>query len=605
VNQETAHASDASSLIRRLAFLAVLAMGLTLAWVGLVLVPPWLIVVTPRWLVRGASIGFFQALLGLYILAIPSFVLGLVMSLAVVSRSLGPGHRSRRARAGRWALLCLSGLLGLGLMEAGSAITLRRRSRLAEVPTQFVNGSSRNVKHDWTVAVPPATPGPEAAARPAANREVSIAVVGESSARGEPYHPWVSVGQIVAWQLQRVFPETRFHVEVLAEGGICLEQSVLLLYELKRRPDLVVVFSGHNEFQTRYGWSRNVRHYVEEGPRSRLALIALVRRATSAGRLILDALDRFRGEMPPPARATRELVDHPTCTSEEYAFLREDYGRRMDALAAWCRRIGALPILIVPPSNDGAFEPSRSVLAGSMDQSAREQFARKFLAARALDSTDPRSAIAAYSSLLRSHSEFAETHFRLAQALRNTGVLDEARLHFRQARDLDGLPMRCPTDFQDLVRSAATRHEGLLIDAPRLLESISPDGILDDRLFHDAQHLSLLGQTALAQDILVQLQSHGALGWPKSVPVPTIDLAECKRSFGLDADRWAEVCNRSANFYLRAAFIRYDPEERLTVMRQYEQASKDLAGGAPLGKTGVTSLVAIDRGIDSMKRLDP
>ena len=45
---------------------------------------PWLIVVTPRWLVRGASIGFFQALLVLYILAIPSFVLGSVISLAVV-----------------------------------------------------------------------------------------------------------------------------------------------------------------------------------------------------------------------------------------------------------------------------------------------------------------------------------------------------------------------------------------------------------------------------------------------------------------------------------------------------------------------------------------
>ena len=258
-------------------------------------------------------------------------------------------------------------------MEAGSAITLRRRSRLADLPSRFANGTSRTVKHDWSVTVPPATPLPEAAAKPAANREVSIVVVGESSARGEPYHPWVSVGQIVAWQLQRVFPETRFHVDVLAEGGLCLEQSVLLLYELNRRPDLVVVFSGHNEFQARYGWSRNVRHYVEEGPRSRLALIALLRQASSTGRLILDALDRFRGEMPPPARATRELVDHPTCTTEEYAFLREDYGRRMDALAAWCRRIGALPILIVPPSNDGAFEPNRSVLAGSTDEAGRQR----------------------------------------------------------------------------------------------------------------------------------------------------------------------------------------------------------------------------------------
>jgi hypothetical protein len=165
--------------------------------------------------------------------------------------------------------------------------------------------------------------------------------------------------------------------------------------------------------------------------------------------------------------------------------------------------------------------------------------------------------------------------------------------------------LRCPTDFQDAVRSAAARHGGLLIDAPRVLEAISPDGILDDHLFHDAQHLNLLGQAALAQDILEQLRSHGALGWPASIPTPTIDLAECIRDFGLDADRWVEVCNRSAFFYVRAAFIRYDPAERLMVMRQYEQAAKELAGGTPLGKTGLASLVAIDQGIDSMKRLGP
>ena len=67
-----------------------------------------------------------------------------------------------------------------------------------------------------------------------------------------------------------------------------------------------------------------------------------------------------------------------------------------------------------------------------------------------------------------------------------------------------------------------------------------------------------------------------ALGWPASIPVPKIDLTECLRSFALDAVRWTEVCKRSAFFYMRAAFIRYDPSERLEVMRQYEQAAKDL-----------------------------
>ena len=84
VNQETAHATRAYTPIRRLVFLAVLAIGLTLAWVGWLVGVPWLIVVTPRWLVRGASIGFFQALLVLYILAVPFFAVGSVISLAVL-----------------------------------------------------------------------------------------------------------------------------------------------------------------------------------------------------------------------------------------------------------------------------------------------------------------------------------------------------------------------------------------------------------------------------------------------------------------------------------------------------------------------------------------
>ncbi len=67
-----------------------------------------------------------------------------------------------------------------------------------------------------------------------------------------------------------------------------------------------------------YGWSRNVRHYIEEGPQSPLALLELGRSSSSAIDLILRTLDRFYGEAPPPPRVTRELVDHPTCTPEGY-----------------------------------------------------------------------------------------------------------------------------------------------------------------------------------------------------------------------------------------------------------------------------------------------
>src|SRR5262249_44198678 len=136
----------------------------------------------------------------------------------------------------------------------------------------------------------------------------------------------------------------------------------------------------------------------------------------------------------------------------EYAFLREDFRRRLDALAAYCGRVGALPILIVPASNDGAFEPSRSVLSGETPAAAREAFARAFREARAAEPAAPEVAITEYRRLTEQHPEFAEAHYRLARLLARAGAADEARAHFIRARDLDGLPLRCPSDYRDQVR---------------------------------------------------------------------------------------------------------------------------------------------------------
>ena len=204
----------------------------------------------------------------------------------------------------------------------------------------------------------------------AADQELYLVVTGESSALGEPYHPWLSVGQLVGWQLERVFPGRRIRVELRAAGGLRLEQAVRLLSDLQRRPDAIIVFAGHNEFQGRYGWSRNVCHYVEEGPESPLALLGWAV-ASATTWMILTTIDLYYGEAAPPRRVTRELVDHPTCTPREYAVIRDDFQLRLDKLTEYCMRIGSLPILIVPGSNDGSFDPSRSVLAGSTPTEAR------------------------------------------------------------------------------------------------------------------------------------------------------------------------------------------------------------------------------------------
>ncbi len=508
------------------------------------------------------------------------------------SRVVYSARPTRFSGAIRWVLLASICVLGLVVSELVSRRLIRDWQRLAVLPTAFERQPSpREPESDLSKPAPRA--GNTASGNHktiSANGVLYFVVIGESSTQGEPYHPWLSVGQIVAWQLERVFPGRRIRVDIRADGGLCLEQAILTLRELKQRPDAIIVFSGQNEFITRFWWARIVRHYIDESPEIPSALLERIRSSSSTLRLIVDTLDRHRVSLPPPPHITRELVDHPSFTPHEFAFLLDDFHRRLDALATYCNRIGALPILIVPASNDGGFEPSRSVLAASTPASERAAFAREFQAIRAAESADVNSAIAGYRRLVEQHPEFAESHYRLARLLVKISNWEEAERHFVFARELDHLVLRCPNEFRAAIRTVAQEHHAVLIDGPHVLARRSAHGIVDDRLFHDAQHMNLEGYVALAQETLVQLAKRRLFGWPESVPVPHIDLKGCADHYGLDAAKWAKVCDRSAVFYGTTAYVRFDPSERIEVMRRYLQAARDLAAGQPLLRASLPSL---------------
>jgi hypothetical protein len=584
--------SNSFNLTRLVVFSLIAAVAFIILGAGL----PWLRTITPRWLVLGTAIWFLWTLLGFYSVAAPIIlVVGCWSSLAAV-RARRQRDQTALVRSLRWLLLVATCLITLIISELISAIAVQWSYNIPSLPTRFPTAARRHLARsgpDGSSAIEVEESGGTHSNR-SADRGLSLVVVGESSARGEPYQPWLSVGQIVGWQLERVFPGRTITVDVRAKGGATLEHALPLLADLKRRPDAIIVFSGHNEFQTRFGWSRTVRHYIEEGPTSPLALLELARSISWTATLILKTLDNYYGEAPPPPGVARELIDHPICTSKEYAATRQDFERRLDALVAYCRAIKARAILIVPGSNDGSFEPNRSVLAGPTPAADRAAFAHAFFTARAAEADpDPTRAVAAYRRLIAHHPEFAESHFRLARLLVRKGEWEEAEEHFVHARDLDGSPIRCPTDFRRVFRSVARRRGALLVDGPALLAGLSPHGILDDHLFHDAHHLSLIGIIALAQDILDQLRARRAFGWPESTTVPRIELADCMRHFELDAEKWTKVCERSAEWFTNTAHFRYDPCERLESSAWYRLAAREIAAGHPLPRTIPRSLAPL------------
>jgi hypothetical protein len=501
---------------------------------------------------RGVLVGYAAAFL-----AGPLAVAGILLFLV--------RERGRRRRHPRWAkaaLLGVSCLVGLGMLETLAAAWEAWSQRLPILPTRFPVASSPGTIH--------------------------VVVIGGSSALGEPYRPWLSMGQILTWQLQRAMPVKRFELTILARLGACLEDMHRALRDLHRRPDVLVIYSGHNEFVARYEEERDIA--LDERPPSRL-LSALYDASLSSPfcRLTYRVVSRNRLDGAPPAVSRHRLIDPPQCSPSEYAEVRGDFARRLEAIVGYCERIACLPLLVIPPSNEGGLDPSRSVLPPGVGRAEREAVAQRMLVA---GEAGPGRATAIYAEILARHPGFAEAHFRLARLLRAAGRVTEANRHYIAARDADGLPIRCPTDFQDAYREVARRHpRAILIDGPTVLRESSPDGILGDERIQDAHHPTLIGYVALADAALRALHERRALGWTGAPPA-RLDPSECARHFGMDAARWATVCERTSVHYRRIAGYRFDPTLRLARARSYAEAARRIAEGTPPETAGVIGLGA-------------
>jgi hypothetical protein len=393
----------------------------------------------------------------------------------------------------------------------------------------------------------------------------------------------------VAWQLGEKVQERRFACEILAWLGESLEMQHRRLLGVRHRPDAVIIYSGHNEFAARFEEERE--GWLEEEPRAWPLLI--VYRATLISpfrRLVYEVISKNRLDSPPPLSGRHQLIDPPQCSRSEAAEITADYGRRLEAIVAYCERIGALPIVIVPPANEAGYEPSRSTLPPGVPDHERRRVVEEFTTARAGESRDPAASAAAYRAIVDRHPGFAEAHFRLGRLLEGAGSMPAAAERYRAALDHDGLPIRAPAALRSACARVALRHpRSILIDGRRELMAVSPSGLLDDHVIQDTHHPTLVGQVALAGAVLREMGRRGIFGTEVSFDVP-LDPGLCAQRFEIDRDKWWTVCDRSREHYKRVAGYRYDPAERLYKSRRYALAAAQLGEGTPAELLGVPGI---------------
>jgi len=518
---------------------------------------------SPRaFLGRLAAVGLL-ALLVAYPLAASGAAFGL-LGVITTWHWRRPREAALRISYYRWLSLASALLLAVFAAESLASVWLAYRHRLPRLSGQALAGE----------------------------HPIEIAVIGGSSALGVPYENWLSVGKVVEHGLGQVFPRLRFHARVLAEPGAALESQHQKLAALGFRPDVIIVYSGHNEFLARFAIeNRSLLYYDDERPPVRLmALLEQTGRLSPVFRLIQENLAQIRvGMLPAHSQSYRTwTIGRPVASPAEFRAVFSDFEARLEAIATDCEQLGSTAVFVIPPGNDAA-DPNQSCARPGTTEKARHALFARLQAVRDRERSDPQSAREGYERLLDDQPNLAIAHHRLARLYDQADQIKLANAHYIQARDADGLPLRCISPLEAIYRKVAGNHPGavILVDGPAVLRAASPRGILDNEMFHDLVHPTLEGHVLLARAVLEGLKQRGFCAWPADAPVPDLDASWAEWEFGIDREGWARVCERSAAQYDMMSFLTPDPQERYMKRDRYLDAMRRIRAGEDLAVIGV------------------
>jgi tetratricopeptide (TPR) repeat protein len=416
--------------------------------------------------------------------------------------------------------------------------------------------------------------------------ELHVAFVGESTMAGFPYLKF-GIPKVVGWQLEQMYPNHKIVLDDLSAVGLNLHTALARLDKLTVRPQLLLLYSGHNEFF----------YEVEElatdldTPWERFDGLF---EWSPLFRLLDQRISRHIGMHDLEAQGARARADRPLASPEACEKRLMRFEGHLEQLARWCERLEIPELWFVPAGTEADYAPNRSCLAHPPTVSQRadiESFAHE---ARSLqDAGRWKDAAEKYQAALERYPRFADFHFQLAECLMHEGKSAQAAPHYAQALELDGLPVRMIALWREKVVEVAGRHAIALVDTDAVLRPHTPSGILDRSVFLDYVHPNLRAYYHLAMAAILRIGRNPLVPQPTFQPQPPAhaDFASAIAWSGFTANDLALAYRRTAEADRWMTRLRFESSRLTRDSQQYENWSRRLENGeiAP-GQSGTESL---------------
>ena len=324
---------------------------------------------------------------------------------------------------------------------------------------------------------------------------VRIVLVGGSAIKGFPQTRRFAASAFLAEMLDDAWPGRT--VEVINLGTTAVASFPVrefLGQALEYEPDLVIVYSGHNEFYGAYG--------VASSNQAGSTPLMLKFQHQIHELAIIQALSRFihylAGDRPPSLMEIMVGQDHVEADSWKREAASNLLYAHVGSMIAMCNEREVAILVCTLPGNERDLVPIGS------DRTSEEHEA-VITAARSGYGDEPERFIGELSSLLQHRPDHARAHFYLGKAYFETGDNARARHHFVKARDLDPMPWRATSAIQQSIRRAAKEQGAVLCDVEGAFRARSPGGSIGWELMDDHVHPTLQGQALLARTIVESL----------------------------------------------------------------------------------------------------
>lgn len=377
--------------------------------------------------------------------------------------------------------------------------------------------------------IPPARQAffrPESFAAAKGANEYRIFCLGGSTVQGRPFAIETS---FTTWlELNLRLAEPRRTWEVVNCGGISYAsyRLVPILAEvLAHEPDLIVLYTGHNEFleDREYGSIRDMPGVLAR-PLERIA-------RTRTFNLLREAYLRVRGSpraAAPPGRPVLAaeadamldyqggLAKYHRDESWRRGVLRH-FGFNVGRMVQLSRDAGVPLLLVNPVSNLRDCPPFKAQHRDGLTPSERRRWeALCGEATRALG-TDPRRAAKRLEQAVAIDDRHAGAYYLLGKCCDAARRPDRAREAYLRAKELDVCPLRMLEPMHEALRRIARRTDTPLVDVRTLFERRSRDGIPGGYLLIDHVHPSIAGHRVIADALTDELIRRGVVrprgGW--------------------------------------------------------------------------------------------